>query len=42
MAWISFTHASMAGASMMGIIYTIGALAFLGMLVFGAIFDRPR
>ena len=38
LAWYNFTQA---GGFVMGIISTVGALAFLAMLVLGAIFDRP-
>jgi hypothetical protein len=38
MAWYSFSQ----GDFTQGIVYAAGGLAFLAMLVFGAIFDRPR
>ncbi len=41
MAWYSFSHPGAEGV-IMGAIYSVGALAFLGMLILGAIFDRPR
>jgi hypothetical protein len=41
LAWYSFSRTGAEGM-MMGVIYGIGALAFLGMLVLGAIFDRPK
>ncbi len=37
MAWLNFSHANLP----MGLIFSVGALAFLLMLVLGAIFDRP-
>jgi hypothetical protein len=39
MAWYSFGHS---GGLLMTICYGVGALAFLAMLVLGAIFDPPR
>lgn len=41
MAWYSFSHPGAVGV-VMGVVYTLGALAFLGMLILGAIFDRPK
>jgi hypothetical protein len=41
MAWYSFSHPGAAGI-IMGVVYVFGALAFLAMLVLGAIFDRPK
>lgn len=38
LAWFSFTHS---GGTVMGICYACGAIIFLGMLIGGAIFDRP-
>jgi hypothetical protein len=37
MAWYSFSQYSI----FLGILYVVGALAFLAMLILGAIFDRP-
>lgn len=37
-AWYCFTHANLIGGGIM----VTGALAFLAMLLFGALFDRPR
>lgn len=39
LAWYCLSHAN---GLAMGIVYAAGALAFLAMLVLGAIFDRPR
>jgi len=39
LAWYSFTHS---GGFIMGVCYVIASLALLGMLLLGAIFDRPR
>lgn len=41
LAWYSFQQSAPAGV-MMGLLLSIGSLAFLLMLVLGAIFDRPR
>ncbi len=37
-SWYSFTHTGV----MMGMVYAGGALAYLAMLILGAIFDRPE
>jgi len=39
MAWYSFTHS---GGLIVATIYIFGSLAFLALLVLGALFDRPR
>ena len=39
-AWYSFTHSGTTGV-IMGCIYCVGGIAFLLMLILGAIFDRP-
>lgn len=40
MAWYSFSHPGIDGM-ITGVLYSVGALAFLAMLVLGAIFDKP-
>jgi len=38
LAWLNFAYAS----AVVGSIFAVGALAFLAMLILGAILDRPR